>query len=804
MKVTLNWLREFVDIEMSPNEVGDLLTMAGLEMEGLEAFGQSLDDILVARVLKVRPHPGADRLYVCDVDTGVKTFQVVCGAPNVEKGVLAAFAPPGAKLPDGTVIKEDEIRGQISKGMLLAEDEMGLTDDHEGIMILSPDFTPGDSFPAVYPLSDFVFDISITPNRPDCTSVIGIAREIAALTGKSLRRPDTELTANGPHVGDLTRVTIEDPLGCPRYAVGMIQDVQIGPSPFWMRYRLYLCGIRSINNIVDVTNYVLMEMGQPLHAFDYNRLRENRIVVRRAKEGDSFTTLDGQSRPLDKETLMICDGERQVAVAGIMGGLNSEIFAGTRHVLVESAFFDPVTIRRGSKKLGLSTEASYRFERGVDIEGVTTALKRSLLLISRVAGGKIAKGLVDNYPKIYMPRVIDLKVDKTNRFLGTRVSKQDINGYLKALELTVHDVDDNTLRVEPPAFRIDIVREVDLIEEVARMIGFDKIPVTYPNVRFSEEKEAPELTLRDQAKSIMAGLGFSEIISYSFVNPDSADMLNTGGGSPIRSFVELLNPLSVDQSVMRTSLIPGLLSTAKTNIVHGDADLKLFEWGRVFIREEGQQQPLETPCLAAIMTGLQDRKTWYSDERQVDFYDVKGAVEALMKKLGLSAITFQRGASPPWYDTDFSSSISISDVVLGQMGRVSSEVLEAYEYEKGNVYLFELDAGLLLQSLKGTRNFQPFPKFPAVYRDISIVLGREQESARITEIIRRKGGKLVESVHVFDLYEGKKIDPSEKAIAFNICYRSDRETLDGVEVNRLHDSIIDSIRKETGGRLREG
>lgn len=804
MKVTLNWLREFVDIEMPPNEVGDLLTMAGLEMEGLEAFGQSLGDILVARVLKVRPHPGADRLYLCDVDTGVKTFQVVCGAPNVEKGVLAAFAPPGAKLPDGTLIKEDEIRGQISKGMLLAEDEMGLTDDHEGIMILSSDFTPGDSFSAVYPLSDFVFDISITPNRPDCTSVIGIAREIAALTGKSLRRPDTELAANGPHVGDLTRVTIEDPLGCPRYAAGMIQDVQIGSSPFWMRYRLYLCGIRSINNIVDVTNYVLMEMGQPLHAFDYNRLRENRIVVKRAKEGDSFTTLDGQSRPLDKETLMICDGERQVAVAGVMGGLNSEIFAGTHQVLVESAFFDPVTIRRGSKKLGLSTEASYRFERGVDIEGVTTALKRSLQLISRVAGGKIAKGLVDNYPKIYTPPVIDLKVDKTNRFLGTRVSKREINGYLNALEMTVHDVDDNTLRVEPPAFRIDITREVDLIEEVARMIGFDKIPVTYPNVRFSEEKEAPELTLRDQTKSIMVGLGFSEIISYSFINPDSADMLNAGDGSPIRSFVELLNPLSVDQSVMRTSLIPGLLSAAKTNIVHSDADLKLFEWGKVFIREEGHQQPLETPYLAAVMTGVQNRKAWYSDERQVDFYDVKGAVEALIKKLGLSAITFQRGASPPWYDTDFSSSISISDVVLGQMGRVSSEVLEAYEYEKGNVYLFELDAGLLLQNLKGTRQFQPFPKFPAVYRDISIVVGREQESARIIEIIRWKGGKLVESVHLFDLYEGKKIDPSEKAIAFNICYRSNCETLDGVEVNRLHDSIIDSIRKETGGRLREG
>ncbi|MEE9419431.1 MAG: phenylalanine--tRNA ligase subunit beta [Desulfatiglandaceae bacterium] len=804
MKVSLNWLKEYVDIEMSPDDLAELLTMIGLEVEGLEAVGQSLGDILVARILTARPHPVADRLYLCDVDIGNDTVQVVCGAPNVEEGALAPFALPGVRLPDGTLIKEDKIRGEISKGMLLAEDEMGLTDDHEGIMILPPDLTPGDSLQAVCPLSDWILDVSLTPNRPDCASVIGIAREIAALTGKRLERPETEVKEDGPDIEELTSVTIVDPVGCPRYAAGIIQDVQLGPSPFWMRYRLYLSEIRSINNIVDVTNYVLLEMGQPLHAFDYNRLRENRIVVRRAEEGEAFATLDGQSHSMSDETLMICDGERPVALAGIMGGLNSEIFGGTRHVLVESAFFDPVTIRRGSKRLGLSTEASYRFERGVDIEGVTTALKRSLLLISRLAGGKIAKGLVDNYPNTYSRPVIDLGVDKTNRFLGTSASKDEISGYLKALEMEVHDVDNNALRVKPPSFRVDITRQVDLIEEVARLIGFDKIPVTYPSIRPSEEGEAPELTLRDQTRSIMVGLGFTEIITYSFITPDSADMLNADKESPLRSFVELLNPLTVDQSVMRTSLIPGLLSTVKTNILHNDEDLKLFEWGRVFIRKEGAQQPVEKTSLTAVMTGLYSQRAWYTGESSVDFYDIKGAIEALLKGLGLEGITFRKGTGLPWYDTDFSSAISLAGAVIGQVGRVSSGVLEAYELEGENVYLFELDIGLLLQNLKGARKFLPFPKFPAVYRDISIVVRRELESAKINEIIRREGGNLVESVHIFDLYEGKNIDPSEKAIAFRICYRSEQETLDGLEVNRLHDSIIESIRKETGGRLREG
>ena len=356
MKLSFNWLKDYVDLNMSPDELAHLLTMIGLEVEGVEPVGGSLDDVVVGRLLSVDPHPKAGRLFVCQVDAGMDKVQVVCGATNLEQDAVVALGLPGVRIPGGTIIKESHIRGEVSKGVLLAEDEMGLTDDHTGIMILPSDLSPGTSMASAFPLADWVLDVDITPNRPDCASVTGIAREIAAVTGQKLRKPDMEIKETGPAIGDLSSVTIIDPAGCPRYAAGIIQGVEPGPSPFWIRYRLYLSGIRSINNIVDVTNYVLMETGQPLHAFDYNRLRENRIVVRRAEEGEIFSTLDGESRRLGSETLMICDGERAVAVAGIMGGLNSEIFAGTRDVLLESAFFDPVTIRRGAKRLGLSTD----------------------------------------------------------------------------------------------------------------------------------------------------------------------------------------------------------------------------------------------------------------------------------------------------------------------------------------------------------------------------------------------------------------------------------------------------------------
>jgi phenylalanyl-tRNA synthetase beta chain len=804
MRVSLNWLKEYVDIHMPPKDLVERLTMSGLEVEALEPLGQSLEDILVAKILSIKPHPGADRLFICHMDTGDGEVPVVCSAPNLTKGAIVPMALPGTQLPGGVIVEESQIRGERSVGMLLAEDEMGLTDDHTGIMILPADLSPGAKLSEVVSLQDWVFDISITPNRPDCACVMGVAREVAALTGQKLRSPEIKVEEGSTPIEDLTRVSIVDPEGCPRYAAGMIQGVELGPSPFWMRYRLHASGVRGINNVVDVTNYVLLEMGQPLHAFDFDRLRENRIVVKRAEDGEVFSTLDGQSHTLDREILMICDGERSVAVAGIMGGLNSEIFAGSTNVLVESAYFDPITIRRGAKKLGLSTEASYRFERGIDIEGVITALRRALMLINQLAGGGILKGLIDNYPKPFSPPAIDLRIDKTNDFLGTSLSLDNIAGYLRSLELHVETVDPNLLRVTPPPYRVDISREVDLMEEVARLEGYDKILVTSPHIRPSEEGESPELALGDEVREIMVGLGFTEIITYSFISPDSVASLGAGEDSPLRSFVKLLNPLSTDQSVMRTSLAPGLLDAIRTNILHGEKDLKLFEWGKVFIHRENEELPREEFFLGAIMTGLSDQKAWFRGEREVDFFDIKGAVQALMTALGLDGCLFKRDNMPPHYHPELSSQIHCSDAVVGHVGQILPMVMKSYDLESVVAYVFEVDVKMLLHRMPDRKTFEPYAKFPAVFRDISLIVGRGVASAEVQEIVESEGGELIESANLYDVYEGGKMDPSEKALTFRVCYRSRKGTLDGQKINRLHETIINQIIQKTGGRLREG
>lgn len=806
MRVSFNWLKDYVDIPLSPEELGRVLTMAGLEVEAVEAVGASLDDVLVARIVDVAPHPRADRLSICQVDTGKERVQVVCGAPNLSAGMLVPHAPPGAGLPNGLKVESAKIRGELSSGMLLAEDEMDLTADHSGIMVLPAHLLPGTPIARALPLTDWVFDVSLTPNRADCASVIGIAREIAANLGNRVKGPEVKVEETGPAIEKLTSVAIEDPEGCPRYAAGVLLGLTIGPSPFWMRYRLHLAGVRSINAVVDVTNYVMLEMGQPLHAFDYNRLRENRIVVRRASDGEKFTTLDGQTHALQPETLMICDAERSVALAGVMGGLNSEIFSETKDVLLESAYFDPTSIRRTARRLGLATEASYRFERGIDIEGVTRALNRALSMMSELAGGRVAKGIVDNYPRPYKKTSVDLRVGKTNQFLGTSFKAGEMSGYLRSLEMEVEEVGEDLLRVSPPSFRVDVSREADLMEEVARLGGYEEIPVTSPRIRPSEVGEHPELLLRQQSKSIMVGLGFNEIITYSFISPDSADMLGADEDSPLRAFVKLLNPLSTDQSVMRTSLIPGLLSTVAANRAHGERELKFFEWGKTFLAGREDQLPVEREWLGAVMTGPFREKTWYGDERTVDFYDLKGAVEAFLKAIGVERFSFKRmekGVRIPGYHPERTALIYSGESLLGQVGQVADETMEAFDLKREKAFLFELDVAVVLGRV-GEKKFRPFARFPAVYRDISLIVPRDLESSRVIDIIEREGGELVEAVNVFDLYQGKRMDPLEKALAFRICYRSREGTLEGGYVNRLHESIIHQIGQETGGRLREG
>jgi phenylalanyl-tRNA synthetase beta chain len=804
MRISLNWLKEYIDIDNTPEELAHILTMAGLEVEAIEPVGHFLDDIIVARIISVEKHPNADRLSNCIVDTGREQVPVVCGAPNAKAGVKASMAVPGVTLPGGIVVKKGKIRGEISMGILLAEDEMGLTDDHSGIMILPDDLETGSKLTSVMAVKDYILDISLTPNRPDCASVIGIAREISALTGRAIRMPSMEYLETGESIHEFAEVTVDDPAGCPRYAAGMIQGVELKMSPFWLRYRLHASGVRAINNVVDISNYVLMEMGQPLHTFDYRMLSGHRIVVARAKDGDSFTTLDGQTRALNNGHLMIRDGEKPVALAGIMGGINSEIKPDTRDVLVESAYFDPVTIRKGAKSLGLSTEASWRFERGIDIIGVTDALKRSLVLLSDLTGGKVCRGIIDNYPGTGNPPAIELRIKKTNECLGTSLTKNEISRYLRSLQMEVNDTDELRVQVRPPSFRVDISREIDLIEEVARLHGYDNIQVTFPMIRSCNETDDPSIKLHDQTCNIMTGMGFSQIITFSFISPDCIDKLGAGDESFLRSFVKLQNPLTIDQSVMRTSLLPGLLDTVRENIDNGETGLKFFECGNIYIRRENETLPHEKFVLAGIMAGLYEQKTWNNSTREIDFYDIKGAAEILLKSLGYKEPVFKRDSHITGYDQDASCGIYISDRCIGHAGKVDSTVQERYDIKAKAAFIFEIDIDTLLgKDLEPAIKYTSFSRFPAVKRDLTVIVDEQTESSLIKEIIRREGGELVESVNLFDLYKGEKIGPNRKTLSFRIIYRSREATLDGNVINTLHEKITGRIMKETGGTLSE-
>ena len=801
MKVSLNWLKEFVDIDQTPTDLAESLTMAGLEVEGLEHKAQNLNDVTVSRILDIKPHPRADRLSICQLYTGKEDVSVVCGAKNITKGDLVPLALPGITLPNGMLIKESKIRDEISQGMLLAEDEIGLTDDHTGIMILPDDLIPGQSLSNAMNLEDWILDVTLTPNRIDCASIVGIAREIGALTKKKITIPEIHIEESDILIEDLAQVDILDTQGCPRYAAGLVDKVKIGPSPFWMRYRLHSCGIRSINNVVDITNYVLIELGQPLHAFDYHRLGDRRIEVKRAENGQAFTTLDDQTRYLDDQTLMICDGKGPVALAGIMGGLDSEITENTTTVLIESAYFNPTVIRRSSKRLSLTTEASYRFERGIDIGGVDLALKRSLMLIKQLAGGNIARGIIDCYPEPWSPPKIILRANRANEILGTSIGIKQMADYLSSLTMAVKVVDQNRMEVSPPSFRVDITREADLVEEVARLIGYNNIPVTLPAIRPAEE-DVSELALRDRIKAMLVGMGFIEIITYSFISPKSADIIGAGQNSNLRSFVKLLNPLSQDQSVMRTSLIPGILSTVRLNSLRGQNDLRIFEWGKTYIKGEGEL-PREKQVLAALITGFGSRQEWYQEGREADFFDIKGVVENILEKLGIEGSEYKRNSPKEGLDPHEYARIHFSGSEIGAIGKVSKEVMEGYGLEK-SAFILELYIESLLSLVAWEKRFTTLAKFPSVRRDISVIISHSTETAMLVSIVKDMGKGLVESVDIFDVYQGKQIAPQEKALALRISYRSNKKTLTDDEVNKIHEKVIDEIRRQTGGRLREG
>ena len=801
MLVSLKWLRDYVDIELPVQELADKLTMAGLEVDSINEIRPEFSGVIVGKIISLLPHPDADKLHLCEVSTGSEVLPIVCGAPNVAAGQKVPLARVGAVLPGGYRIKSSKIRGVQSEGMLCSEEELGIGSDNTGIMVLPEEFKPGEDLSISEQFQDVVLEVGVTPNRSDCLSIIGIAREIAALTGKTLRYPEISFTETDEDINDITSVKILDPDLCPRYTARLVKNIKIGPSPLWMRQRLEALGLRSINNAVDVTNFVMMEFGQPLHAFDFRYLEEGRIVVRKSTENEEFISLDGKSRILSANNLMICDGRKPVAVAGIMGGLNSEVQDDTETVLLESAYFDPSSIRRSSKQLGMSTDAAFRFERGIDPDGVVRALDRAAQLLAETAQGKICKGHIDEYPrKLLTPVNIPLRSARIEEILGIKISLFETKSILEKLEMIVKDGEKASLLVNPPSFRTDIYREIDLIEEVARIHGYGNIPETQPYISEKPETRDLKMIVGEKTRTVFLGNGYTEVINYSFVSPESADLLNLEPDGEGRRFVKIINPLTEDQSVMRTNLIFGLLGTMKRNVFSGSENLKIFEQGKIFIGRGQDELPIEKQRLAALASGARYSDFWRATE-SLDFYDLKGLLESLFENLKVREAAFIASGSIPFLHPGRAAEIFVNGRAAGFIGDIHPDVIEKMDLKR-KAAVFELDAGLIASAFSEEIKFKGIPRFPAVTRDVAFILKSDIEAARAIEAANVQHQDLLDKIEVFDIYTGKNIPEGSKSLALRFTYRSAERTLTDDEVNKVHGAIVKAVLEATSAKIR--
>ena len=797
MNVTLNWLKAYIDFEFSPSELADRLTMLGVEVESVKHLGTELEGVIVGSVTSIRPHPNADKLVLCQVDTGeTEELQIVCGAPNAREGMLAPVATIGATLPVGLTIKRAKLRGETSQGMLCSEKELGLSGDAAGLMELSTDIPLGTPLSEALGLDDVVFELEITPNRPDCLSLIGVAREIRAETGNPLKLPTVDPQENGINLRDLTSVTIDAPDLCPRYAARVIQGVKVAESPAWLQQRLESVGIGVINNIVDVTNFVLMEYGQPLHAFDYHKLAENRIVVRRARDNEQITTLDEVERELTSDTLVIADAEKPVALAGIMGGYNSEITETTCDVLLESAYFNPLSIRATAKALGISTEASYRFERGADPGAVLAALDRAAQLLAELTGGTICESIVDVYPGQQPLTEIQLRPERVNFVLGTTIETAEMVQILDRLGFDV-DITGKVYQVVVPTFRSDVTREIDLIEEIARVYGYDNIPTTLPKGDIPVPAPTPKTEARRRIKHFLLAAGMMEAVNYSFCDPNCFDKIRLNADDPLRNTLQLRNPLSPEMSVLRTTLTPGLLENAQHNRNHQIDTIALFEIGGVFVHDGKEKEPERVTGVLAGQIG----EGVYSDPyRHPDFFDIKGLVEGMLEVCGVVDWTLQKTDAPTFHPGR-NAEVLLGNRRIGVFGEVHPEVLENYDLPY-KAYLFEFDLEGLADAATFAKRFEPISIYPKVARDLAIVVDKETLSDMPTELIYTTGGDSVDSVRLFDVYEGEQVPEGKKSLAYTITYHSATETLTDKAVNTLHDEVVKCLNRELGAELR--
>jgi phenylalanyl-tRNA synthetase beta chain len=809
MKVTLNWLKQYVDFDWSPEELRERLTMLGIEVEGMQKIGGEFEGIVVGQVLTREKVPGSDKLSVNRVVDGQGERTIICGAQNHQPGDKVALILPNFALPlkagekEPFVIKERKVFGITSQGMMCSNKELGLGDDHDGIIILKPDAKVGQPFAEYLGRSggDIVYDLEVTPNRPDWNSVIGIAREISAVTGNPLRIPEVKTRNSKSKTEDFVSVRVEDSELCPRYTVRLVRGVKIGPSPDWLRQMLEKVGIRSINNVVDVTNFVMMETGQSLHAFDYHLIGKGKdgkptIVVRRAGEGEKFKTLDGAERILSKEMLLIADEEKGIALAGIMGGQNTEINERTTDVLIESAYFSPTNIRRTSKALGLRSESSYRFERGADIGICDWASQRAAQLILETAGGELAEGTVDAYPNPAKPKEISLRHQKTDDLLGIRIPARQQLELLNKLgieTLVCNGEEFCTMRI--PTFRTDLKLEVDLIEEVGRLYGVDNIASTSPRGAIGSNAFDSIHDEIAQARILLSGLGLFEAQGQTLISKSEVK------NATDEEIVALANPLSSDMDVLRPSLLPGLIHALRHNVSRKHYDVTLFEIGKVFSKTNGT--PKEERRVALALTGQRRPHFWSGEDREAkfDILDLKGLLEEFLEQFGVRGVTWKRRDETTNLFLE-SATIHLGKQTLGELGHCQPALARKYDLRDA-VLLAELNLDMLVARRAAGKSFRPLPQFPAIRRDVAMVVPELTMHDAVLSVVKQTKTADLETVELFDVFRGKNVPTGQKSLAYAFTYRATNRTLTDAEVNTAHTKIVEAFKSQLNATVRE-
>lgn len=804
MRVSYKWLKEYVDVPVSPEELADRMTMAGVAVENIEYPGKGLDKIVTGRIESVTAHPDADKLVVTKINVGSEVLQVVTGAPNVREGQIVLLALVGAILPGGNITKA-KLRGVESFGMLCSAQELGLdpenfpADQREGILEFPPDTPLGLEAKELLGLDDAILELELTPNRADCLSMVGVAREVAAVLGTELKLPEIAVPEIDETIDGKVTVTINNPELCGRYVGRLVRNIKIGPSPGWMQQRLQAAGVRPISNIVDVTNYVMMELGQPLHAFDYDKLKDHAIIVRKAEDGEKMYSLDNVERELNSDMLVIADPGGPVAIAGVMGGLDTEITGETTSVLIESAYFNPASIHRTSKKLALRSESSARFEKGIDVSGCLLAATRACQLIHELGAGEVVQGAVDNFPVSKEDAVIRLRTERAAQIIGAEIPREQIKEIMVRLGFGVRE-EGNDLLVEVPTRRGDIAVEIDLIEEVARLFGYNNIPTTLPEGASTQGRKTEAQAVTDQVIDVMTECGLNEIVTLSFMNPKVFDMLNMTADSPLRQAVTVQNPLSEEQRVLRTTMLHGILDIMSRNTARKNKDLAFFEAGRIFTPQEGEKLPRETHTLAAgVMGGTVSG--WQTKAALMDFYFLKGVLEALLDALNIKKYNIVPERENPTFHPGRTARIELGGRQVGVIGEVHPTVVENYRLSE-RVYALQVNLEALIDAAGGLKKYSPLPKYPSVERDMALVVRKDVLAADLNRTIKKNAGELLDSITLFDVYEGAQIKEGYKSMAFSLRFQAPDRTLTDEEVNVIMEKVRKALQEGHGAELR--